>query len=388
MPFPNVIVFILRMLKKSIQKEIEGFFKEMEEEKSMSKSAFCQTRLKLKAEAYLDLNEVVCSEFYSDNEIKIWKAYRLIGIDGSTIHLPCSKELLKEFGYEINKAKEKVPMAKISTCFDLLNELILNPVIDAYSSDEYQMAIEHINKLQKGDLLILDRGYDAAWMFYLLTKKEIDFVIRISRNLFTGFWSSDKQSEVISIDKVSKQSKKRIKKLGLHFTPFSIRLVKVSLDSGETEVLATSLLDDKKYPAPVFKELYFKRWGIEEEYNHLKNHLEIENFSGKSVLAVKQDFYANTLIENLRSLFSKEAEERIKEHKSETKYEYKVNRNLSLGFLKDEIVRLLLSDDPDSYNKIEKLFLIEPVPIRKNRKVERVFHYRRARYSMNNRRSI
>ena len=121
---------------------------------------------------------------------------------------------------------------------------------------------------------------------------------------------------------------------------------------------------------------------------NLKNHLELENFSGKSVFAVKQDFYANALLENLRSLFAHEAEEKLKENKNKKKYEYKINRNLSLGFLKDEIVHLLLSDDPADYQKIEKLFIINPVPIRKNRKAKRKKSKSLRRYRMNYRRAI
>jgi hypothetical protein len=41
----------------------------------------------------------------------------------------------------------------------------------------------------------------------------------------------------------------------------------------------------------LFKELYYLRWGIEENYKRLKQWVEIENFSGKSVLSIQQDFY-------------------------------------------------------------------------------------------------
>ena len=40
-----------------------------------------------------------------------------------------------------------------------------------------------------------------------------------------------------------------------------MRLVKVILDDGEIEILATSLLDDKIYKTNDFKILYWKRWG-------------------------------------------------------------------------------------------------------------------------------
>ena len=46
-----------------------------------------------------------------------------------------------------------------------------------------------------------------------------------------------------------------------------VRLVSVKLDDGSIEVLMTSLLNSKKYRSKLFKELYFKRWGVETYYD-------------------------------------------------------------------------------------------------------------------------
>ena len=127
---------------------------------------------------------------------------------------------------------------------------------------------------------------------------------------------------------------------------------------------------------------------MERNYNHLKNHIEVENFSGKSIFAIKQDLYANAFIENLRSIISKDAQEEIDELKEDALYKYKVNKNLSIGFLKDEIVKILLSDDPQYIDKIVRLFIYEPVPIRDGRHLERKFSVSVKRYRMNYRRAI
>ena len=62
------------------------------------------------------------------------------------------------------------------------------------------------------------------------------------------------------------------------------------LDTGEVEVLLTNLTENFD-----FKHLYFLRWGVEIEYDVLKNALEIENFSGRTETAIKQDFYAHII---------------------------------------------------------------------------------------------
>jgi len=62
------------------------------------------------------------------------------------------------------------------------------------------------------------------------------------------------------------------------------------LDSGEIELLMTSLIEREKYTYECFKALYFKRWGIETYYDRLKNILNLENFSGLTNQAILQDF--------------------------------------------------------------------------------------------------
>ena len=48
-------------------------------------------------------------------------------------------------------------------------------------------------------------------------------------------------------------------------------MIKVVLDSGETEVLLTNLYDQNKFKTNYFKQLYFSRWGIETSIAFDKN---------------------------------------------------------------------------------------------------------------------
>jgi IS4 transposase len=52
---------------------------------------------------------------------------------------------------------------------------------------------------------------------------------------------------------------------------------------GEPEVLVSSLTDLQAYPTALFADLYFQRWGVEEDYRVLKSRLNIENYSNISV---------------------------------------------------------------------------------------------------------
>lgn len=132
----------------------------------------------------------------------------------------------------------------------------------------------------------------------------------------------------------------------------------------------TSLLDSKKYSSKKFKELYFKRWGVETFYDELKNKLKVEHFSGYSNNTIQQDFNVAVFISNIQSLIVNDLEEEIQIETKNRKLKYKVNSNLSYGFLKDRII-FLLEQSNNMEEELKLLFKKHLVPIRPHRNYER-----------------
>lgn len=394
LPFASLILFMLNLVKQTLQKELTNFISLISSSKeNITKSAFSQSRRKLKAEAFIELNDTLVESFYEDGDYKKWEGFRLLAIDGTCLTLPQSDEIIKDFGFAKNNVNPKsiIPMATVSSFYDLLNGIIIDSQIDQYKISEFMLALGHLDKVGKKDLIIFDRGYAATWFFIYMNLKNVDYVVRLQRNFlqeFDSFWNSKKMSEIITLERCSEKSLKALEILGIKFESFKIRLVKVILDNGEIEVLATSLLDEEKYPPTEFKDLYFLRWGIETNYDHLKNNVAIENFTGLSTLSVTQDFFANMFIVNLQSVIINDVQTEMDKEKKETKYEYKINRNLSLGFMKDRVVKILLSNSSKGYEELKKLFKLEPVPIRKGRKFERKFKLTKRKYSITKKKAI
>ena len=283
--FPRLVLFMLNSVKKSLQKELTEFSFLLKDErvKNITNSAFCQSRMKLNPTSFIELNDGIINEFYTDNIFELWKGFRLLAIDGSRIQLPFSLEIVEDFGFAGNQGATITPMAQTSSCFDVLNNMILNSEIDRYETDEYSLALKHIAKCNMKDLFIYDRGYCAPWFMFFHYVKQKDFIIRmqsISIKEVQDFFNSDEKDQIIEIKELANKSAEKVRELNLKFGPFKIRLIKIILDNGDVEVLATSLLDKEKYPASEFKWLYGKRWGIETNFDHLKNHLMIEDFTG------------------------------------------------------------------------------------------------------------
>ncbi len=391
LPFVSLVGFMLSGIKRSIQKELTDFIKEHTFHKNVTKSAFCQQRVKLKPEAFVELNEVLTDDFYTDNEFATHYGMRLICIDGSTLELPNSEEIIQAFG--VNNEDNMIPMARISTMYDPLNNIIIGGKIEANNCDEYSLAVMMLKNIKGNDLVVLDRGYGARWLFYLLQEKKANYIVRVQRNFgadVDSFWDKKETERIVEVQELPQKSSGKLKKMGFDFKPFKFRLIKIILDNGEMEVLATSLLDSEKFDSKFLKETYHLRWGIEVNYDHLKNHIELGNFTGYSVQAVKQDFFANILLANIQALLVRDAQEELnqKNEDKKLKYEYKINKNLSLGFLKERVVDILLSNKPDYFEDLKELFQIEPVPIRKGRKFLRDRKRHKRKFYMNQRRAI
>ena len=391
LPFLSLVLFMINIIKQTLQKELTHFIKLISRnEVNVSKSAFSQGRVKLKPEAFIELNKTLVEEFYADNDYKKWKDFRLVAIDGSKISLPInSKELINKFGTLVNGMI--IPEAQISSCYDPLNEIIIDSQIESIKIDERTLALKHINVLDKNDLIILDRGYGASWFYSFMINKNINFVNRISKSFLKEsqlFLDSKEYSKVIEIKTCPQKSRYMLEKLNVEFKPFKIRLIKVILDDGEIELLASTLLDENKYPINVFKELYFKRWGVETNYNHLKNNIRLGDFTGLSEISIRQDFHVSSFIINLQSIISLDSQEDLDINNKNTEYNYKINKNLSLGFMKDRVINILTSNNPKYYEELKQLFKMNPVQIRNGRKNPRIFHRSRRKYSMNRKRSI
>jgi hypothetical protein len=71
-----------------------------------------------------------------------------------------------------------------------------------------------------------------------------------------------------------------------------------TLSNGEREGLIPNL-EEREVEEAAFPELYNKRWPIETKYKQVKQELEMENFSGRLVDTIKQDFYGMMRVGNM-----------------------------------------------------------------------------------------
>lgn len=413
MSFVDIVLFMMNMVNKTMQRELNDFIKDVKKEPiRYGKSAMSKARVKISPELFVDLNEGLLEDIYEEREeVKLHHGFRIIGVDGSTLALPNmdilkdkkqSKDIKEIYGKGSNQKGEYGATPRISIMYDLENKFVLDGILSSIHSSEGFMAIEHIDKLLKlkenikvsyKDLLIYDRGYPSMGLMKYHYKHGLDFLMRVNNKSFKAvgeFRRSKKVDEIIEIEvtrgilnNLSKEKqhpnlKALVQELKIG-DKLKIRAIKVVLQNGTVEVLLTSLLSQDTYKTEIFQELYFKRWGVEIGYDVLKNIFNLENFTGLTQIAINQDFYATILTNNICSLIMNDVmEERVSLYNQakERKYLYQLNKSFSIGCMKNTLVLMFQKNvrEEKIYQMIEDEILGNLLPIKPDRSFERKKH--------------
>lgn len=340
--------------KSALQRDLDRFYKSIHNSdfniREVTKGALSQARAKLNPWAFQRLNEVAVNSFYKEAEHFRWHGKRLLSVDGSRLILPKHQSIIDEFGsYGFGpKADSHRSMALSSMLYDTLNHLTIDAQIAPLQVSERDLLLEHLNKVSSEDMLLLDRGYPCFWLLFLLKAKSIDFCVRLKSDWWLEvkrFVESDEIDKEVKFTLPKKDQEKLSEYPDLWDKALPFRLVKVELENGETEILCTSLLDTQKHDTSEFKELYHHRWSEEEAFKLLKSRVELEDFSGKTAKAVKQDFHAKILMMTLCAAFAHPIEEKVRaEHKESEnrKHVQKINRTNALAVFSDMAIPMFL----------------------------------------------
>lgn len=388
--FPALVLFLCNFLKSSYQPELNRFFKAVSQSplavNVISKAALCKARKKLKYQAFTLLNDKAVGHFSQNFEPRTWHGFFLKVIDGSTVKLPNCPDIVNHFGTCNTSAGEPYPLARISQLFDPLNQITHHALIGPQSVGEREMATRHFDYLTDRDLLLVDRGYPAFWFLKLILSRGAHFCARVTLkkwDVIDKFVQSGKLDQLVTLE-IPTASKATCKDHQLDMLPMQLRLVRIELDTGETEVLVTSLLDSEKYPHALFAELYHDRWPVEEDYKVVKCRIEIGNFTGKSALSVYQDFHARIFAKNLTSMLSFVAQNTVEQKTDHRKRRYKVNITQALSTMKEAFILLFLKTGQGLQLFISELLAIfasASEPVRPGRKYPRNKKRTQCKYS-------
>jgi len=384
--FPVMMLFVLQKTVKSIQKHLHEFLEPLSVGaafQTLTPGAVTHARAKLKPSAFVELNQAVVLPMVSEQHFPLrrWHGHRLFGHDSSLLRLPNTEELADEFGLvqvtnQQGDTGTAYPQGRMSVLYDLLNQIGVDARLESSRVGEVSLAIEQAAHVPAGDIVINDRGFTGFRYLAEHVHRGVHVVGRCSSGSFLTaqelFRLDRAGRSVITRLYAPKEERAELKRLGLPLE-LKVRFVSVRLPEGLWEVLVTTLLDEREYRTEEFLDLYHRRWGHETFYNRLKSRLDLENFSGQTVEAVRQDFHAAVLLCNLERLLTQPAAAAVAQACAAHQHAKRVNRADSYHALKDQVLELLYSDIPAQrvIGKLQRLFVSNPVSVRAERKVPR-----------------
>ena len=375
--FLSICEFMLPLLKKGLQTELNLFFEDTG--KTCTKSAFCQAREKIKPEFFKDMYKHSVDAFYKfqlEKGKNRFKGYRLWACDSSVQVLP-DNESTRKLGLGTGKSKDtEIASVKIGAYYDIKAQIIgLVDIFDAKKSDLFCCAESQISQVPADVISIYDRGYCSQLVGYLHNYYGTKYVCRMkitSSTTVNNFFNSA-ETDILVTEKLTVKCAKKLKEMGFEVTKettVSYRLVKVTLPTGEIEILQTNLGAD--FSIADLSYIYKCRWGVETCFKGLKSNQMLAIFSGYSDIAVTQDLWINLLFYNLETITLCATERELekinqkrknnpsKNKKKENKG-YQVNRNIGVGTLRMEYRELFTCKDSqlDAHiKKIAQLYLM------------------------------
>ena len=205
--FKDLILFIVKLNKKSLSVALDQFFEDelKDPARSCSVSAFSQQRIKLDHLFFQVWNEVLYESFYfhAADQVKKWRGHRVVAADGSAISVIGTDALSAYFGGQSNQ-QGSFTGAKTFLHYDMLNKLFTHACLTPYCMGELPMAYGAIERLPADSVVIYDRNFCNYKMVALhcWQEQERKFVIRgkESQRMIAGFIKSGVYSSVVNME--------------------------------------------------------------------------------------------------------------------------------------------------------------------------------------------
>lgn len=269
-----------------------------------------------------------------------WHGHRTFLVDGTGVSMPDTPELQKTFGQPgEQKPGCGFPVMHLLAMFHAATGLLLNVVASPLRTHDMSRVGRLHPDLAAGDILVGDRGFCSFAHLALVTIRRVFGVFRVHQRQIVDFRPRRRSASRSQKRRQRHRPTSRwLKRLGRHdqlveyvrpksrpawmsaeayaalpeaITVRELRYT-IAVPGRRTRVvtLATTLLDEKRYPAAEVAALYGQRWQIETNLRHLKQTLRMDTLHCKTSAGVKKELVMYAVIYNLVRLVMREASQR------------------------------------------------------------------------------
>ena len=245
--------------------------KKKKENISSNTAAYCKARGRL-IQKYMDnVNQEVIEKQQSQvTPDHLWCGKDVKIVDGSSVSMPDTRENQELYPQPSGQKKGcGFPVMRIVVMFSLATGLMLACRKGSLKVSERNLWRRMWNVYRQGDVVLADCGFCSYADYWLLSEKKVDCVMRIhqARKNNKVIRRFNKNDHLVEWERGGASSRpKWLSKEQWEEIPhsMSVRLVNINVDipgfRTKKIIVATTLLDDKKYPLQAIGQLYLRRW--------------------------------------------------------------------------------------------------------------------------------
>jgi hypothetical protein len=294
-------------------RQVQLWWSERDSEKRISSKtgAYCRARARLPFAWLQELQRTLVSKL-SDGIAagQLWCGRRVKVIDGTMSSMP-DTEANQEFWPQQKSQKPGCgfPLMRIVGLFCLSTGALLKTARGTLHEAELRLASRLWDCLEKGDVLLADRGFCSYALIARLLLRGVDSVMRFNQSRRLGATEGEWLGEG---DRLVTWKRPRRCHAGLEAKSkdydtlpetMTLRVIqwRIEVPGFRTQevILVTTLLDPKAYPAKMLQELYLRRWGVEINLREIKILLGMDILRCKSPEMVEREVLLHQIAYNL-----------------------------------------------------------------------------------------
>lgn len=375
LPFETVMHLLISMGGNSLYKELleaQGY-----NVNTATTSAFVQQRNKI-LPAAMEFLFHAFTQSYAD--IKDYRGYRLLAIDGSDLHIATDPSD-KDTYFQSQPNTKGYNLLHLNAVYDLCNRLYVDALVQPkrqLNEGKALAAMVDRSPIQGKTIVIADRGYESYNNFAHLDRKGWNYIIRVKDLGSSGILSSlrlpvsGEFDQDVHLTLTRKQTKEAKARPGHKFLPtnstfdfldshenmvypMSFRVVRFVLPSGAYETVITNL-STAEFPPYELRCIYNMRWGIETSFRALKYTVGLTNFHAKRQASIAQEIFARMIMYNFAEMMTSH----VVITQIDKRYPYQVNFTVAVHVCR----HFLRSRGDDPLPDVEALIRKNILPIR------------------------
>ncbi len=302
---------------ETVQRALAWLCHDKREKASTNTAAYCKARARLDCGAMTNAWERVVENLESRAQPEaIFAGRRVRIVDGTGISMPDTPANQKRFPqHKKQKPGCGFPTMRLVAIFCLATGAIVRAAWDSLAVHERTLFHRIWEHLEKGDIVVADRGFCGFADFWTLLQRGVDCLMRKHPRRSTGERTLKRSGRG---DRLVAWKKTGVRPNWLDYDVWkempeelTVRQIEVAVEiegfRTRNIVLVTTLLDAALYPAQHFAELYRRRWLAELFLRDIKISMRMDVLKCQSPAMIEKELVMYLIAYDLVRLLMLEA---------------------------------------------------------------------------------